>query len=92
MWFLEKARKNKLYAPAKCFAIASELFAQGSTVRLGSDMAESSSSEVKDVSDDNTLTLVDFLEEELQLESDANAVLGPSDDKNCTYNRVRMIS
>ncbi|XP_024215026.1 putative E3 ubiquitin-protein ligase UBR7 isoform X2 [Halyomorpha halys] len=58
-----------------------------STVRLDSDMAESSSSEVKDVSDDNTLTLVDFLEEELQLESDANAVLGPSDDKNCTYNR-----
>uniref|UniRef100_A0A0V0G494 Putative e3 ubiquitin-protein ligase ubr7 n=1 Tax=Triatoma dimidiata TaxID=72491 RepID=A0A0V0G494_TRIDM len=51
-------------------------------------MADSSSSaqNVDAGEDENTMTLVDFLEEEQQLESDADAVLGPSDDKNCTYN------
>lgn len=53
-------------------------------------MADSSSStqNVDAGDDENTMTLVDFLEEEQQLESDADAVLGPSDDKNCTYNLV----
>ncbi|KAK9507830.1 hypothetical protein O3M35_007604 [Rhynocoris fuscipes] len=50
-------------------------------------MAESSASaeNIDNGEDENTMTLVDFLEEEQQLESDAYAVLGPSDDKNCTY-------
>nr|CAG4650232.1 EOG090X07TK [Sida crystallina] len=35
--------------------------------------------------EDSGITLVDVLEEEEQLEEDANAVLGGSDDQNCTY-------
>ncbi|CAM1292461.1 UBR7 (predicted) [Pycnogonum litorale] len=38
-----------------------------------------------DVENENTVTMVDVLEEEQELENDANAVLGASDDKNCTY-------
>ncbi|KAL5008060.1 hypothetical protein ScPMuIL_013641 [Solemya velum] len=36
---------------------------------------------------DSGISMVDVLEEEKQLEDDANAVLGDSDDKNCTYPR-----
>lgn len=49
-------------------------------------MAENSGASVHDAEEENSMTLDDFLEEELQLQSDANAVLGSSDDKNCTYN------
>ena len=42
----------------------------------------------KDEEEDGGITLVDVLEEEAQLEEDANAVLGGSDDKNCTYSLV----
>lgn len=38
-----------------------------------------------DDEEDNAVTLVEILEEEAQLEEDANAVLGGSDDANCTY-------
>lgn len=38
--------------------------------------------------DDNSVTMIDVLQEENQLEEDANAVLGPADDKNCTYSQV----
>nr|BAN21449.1 conserved hypothetical protein [Riptortus pedestris] len=48
-------------------------------------MAENSET-VQKADEENSMTLDDFLEEELQLQSDANAVLGSSDDKNCTYN------
>ncbi|XP_064649360.1 putative E3 ubiquitin-protein ligase UBR7 [Lineus longissimus] len=37
------------------------------------------------VEEENVLSMVDVLEEEKQLEDDANAVLGASDDTNCTY-------
>lgn len=42
-----------------------------------------------DDEEDNGVTLVEVLEEEAQLEEDANAVLGGSDDANCTYSLVR---
>ncbi|XP_063240351.1 putative E3 ubiquitin-protein ligase UBR7 [Bacillus rossius redtenbacheri] len=35
--------------------------------------------------DTNVITMLDVLEEEQELEDDATAVLGASDDKNCTY-------
>lgn len=38
--------------------------------------------------DENSVTMIDVLQEENQLEEDANAVLGPADDKNCTYSQV----
>uniref|UniRef100_A0A0A9XU37 Putative E3 ubiquitin-protein ligase UBR7 n=1 Tax=Lygus hesperus TaxID=30085 RepID=A0A0A9XU37_LYGHE len=44
-------------------------------------------SRAPEVDDENTMTLDEVLEEELQLENDANAVLGPSDDKNCSYDK-----
>lgn len=37
------------------------------------------------VEEENSVTMLDVLREENQLEEDANAVLGASDDKNCTY-------
>jgi len=40
------------------------------------------------VDDDNSVTMLDVLQEENQLEEDAYAVLGASDDQNCTYNKV----
>ena len=44
-----------------------------------------------DEEEDRGITLVDVLEEEAQLEEDANAVLGGSDDKNCTYSLVIIL-
>ena len=41
-----------------------------------------------DDEEDKGVTLVEILEEEAQLEEDANAVLGGSDDANCTYRLV----
>lgn len=38
--------------------------------------------------EDNGVTLVEVLEEEAQLQEDADAVLGGSDDANCTYSLV----
>lgn len=43
---------------------------------------------IADEEEDNGVTLVEILEEEAQLEEDANAVLGGSDDANCTYRLV----
>ncbi|KAK4001907.1 E3 ubiquitin-protein ligase UBR7 [Daphnia magna] len=40
---------------------------------------------IVDDEEDNGVTLEEILEEEAQLEEDANAVLGGSDDANCTY-------
>lgn len=40
--------------------------------------------------EENSLTMLDVLQEENQLEEDANAVLGASDDKNCTYSKVNL--
>ncbi|CAD1473994.1 unnamed protein product [Heterotrigona itama] len=39
------------------------------------------------VEEENSLTMLDVLREENQLEEDAYAVLGASDDKNCTYSK-----
>ena len=43
---------------------------------------------VENCEDENSVTMLDVLQEENQLEEDANAVLGAADDKNCTYNEV----
>ncbi|ELT99453.1 hypothetical protein CAPTEDRAFT_222324 [Capitella teleta] len=39
----------------------------------------------KESDEENVVSMVDILEEEKYLEENANAVLGGSDDKNCTY-------
>ncbi|KAL6441921.1 hypothetical protein ACFW04_002357 [Cataglyphis niger] len=39
------------------------------------------------IEDDNSVTMLDVLQVENQLEEDAYAVLGASDDQNCTYNK-----
>lgn len=38
----------------------------------------------------NVITMIDVLKEEQDLEDDAKAVLGASDDQNCTYSRVNI--
>ncbi|KAG8236040.1 hypothetical protein J437_LFUL015418, partial [Ladona fulva] len=52
-------------------------------------MAEPSSStgEKRNERDENALTMLEVLEVEQELEEDANAVLGGSDDQHCTYSR-----
>lgn len=40
------------------------------------------------VEDDSSVTMLDVLQVESQLEEDAYAVLGASDDQNCTYSKV----
>jgi E3 ubiquitin-protein ligase UBR7 len=62
-------------------------------------MAESSTSTVTSTSkeecieeESNVITMVDVLKEEEELEDDAKAVLGASDDQNCTYSRVNISS
>ena len=40
---------------------------------------------------EDVLSMVDVLEEDRALEEEANAVLGASDDQNCTYPQVRIL-
>lgn len=42
---------------------------------------------VENLEEDNSVTMLDVLQEESQLEENAYAVLGASDDRNCTYNK-----
>lgn len=44
------------------------------------------------VEDDSSVTMLDVLQVESQLEEDAYAVLGASDDQNCTYSKVTSFS
>lgn len=37
---------------------------------------------------EKVVTMMDVLQEEQDFEDDANAVLGASDEKNCTYSKV----
>jgi hypothetical protein len=60
-------------------------------------MAESSTSVMTSTSKEecleeetNVITMIDVLKEEQDLEDDAKAVLGASDDQNCTYSRVNV--
>lgn len=43
-------------------------------------------------SGEDVLSMIDVLKEENELEEEANAVLGDSDDQNCTYPMVKKIS
>lgn len=47
----------------------------------------SNKNENQEKDEGNVVTMVDVLEEENELEEDANAVLGGSDDKTCTYSK-----
>jgi len=40
--------------------------------------------------DDQIISMVDVLNDEQQLQDDANAVLGPCDDNICTYSQVAL--
>ncbi|XP_058808215.1 putative E3 ubiquitin-protein ligase UBR7 [Phymastichus coffea] len=56
-------------------------------------MAEQSTSDEKptgsllEEDEENSVTMLDVLQQENALEEDCNAVLGASDDQNCTYNK-----
>lgn len=45
-----------------------------------------------DGDEEKGVTLVEVLEEEAQLQEDADAVLGGSDDANCTYSLVNCLT
>lgn len=53
-----------------------------------SNLGDSKSTNDCKEEDSNVITMLDVLEEEKMLEDDALAVLGASDDKNCTYSQV----
>lgn len=58
-------------------------------------MSASESTKEKDNNDKDdgqVVTMVDVLQEENELEEDANAVLGGADDKMCTYSKVYDLS
>lgn len=40
---------------------------------------------------EEVVTMMDVLQEQQDFEDDANAVLGASDEKNCTYTKVNKI-
>lgn len=40
---------------------------------------------------EKVVTMMDVLQEQQEFEEDANAVLGASDDKNCTYSKVNVL-
>lgn len=44
--------------------------------------------EMAECDGDKVVTMMDVLQEQHDIEEDANAVLGASDDKNCTYPKV----
>lgn len=48
--------------------------------------------EMPDCNGDKVVTMMDVLQEQQDFEEDANAVLGASDDKNCTYSKVNKDS
>ena len=41
--------------------------------------------------ENDEVSMVDVLDEDNELEAEANAVLGDSDDQNCTYDKVWRI-
>lgn len=52
---------------------------------------EKPSNNQEEVEDDVAVSMVEILEAEEKLQEDANAVLGGSDDRNCTYIMVIII-
>lgn len=48
----------------------------------------SDDAEMAECDGDKVVTMMDVLQEQQDFEEDANAVLGASDDKNCTYPKV----
>ena len=46
---------------------------------------------VEDEESDTILSLQDVLEEDQELENTANAVLGDSDDSQCSYSKVEAL-
>lgn len=46
--------------------------------------------DMADCDGEKVVTMLDVLQEQQDFEDDANAVLGASDEKNCTYSTVRL--
>lgn len=77
-----------------CYRTETEIFKKFVTMACPEGKEPTTSTDVAKNTDDeeeNGVTLVEVLEEEAQLEEDANAVLGGSDDANCTYNLVVVL-
>lgn len=43
------------------------------------------------IDEDSVVSLKDIVDEEQELQDTANAVLGDSDDTNCTYSKVNLL-
>ena len=57
-------------------------------------LAMASSSDIKSneqcVEEEDSMSMIDVLQEEKQLEEDADAILGGSDSSQCTYAQVSL--
>lgn len=62
--------------------------------RSNSDQMAANGDKDADMSEydgEKVVTMMDVLQEQQDFEEDANAVLGASDDKNCTYSKVNPL-
>lgn len=50
----------------------------------------SEDAEMADCDGEKVVTMMDVLQEQEEFEDDVNAVLGASDEKNCTYSKVNL--
>lgn len=53
------------------------------------DTSLTEDTEMAESDGDKVVTMMDVLQEQQDFEDDANAVLGASDDKECTYSKVK---
>ncbi|XP_047985789.1 putative E3 ubiquitin-protein ligase UBR7 [Leguminivora glycinivorella] len=54
---------------------------------MSTNGANGEDTEMAECEGEKVVTMMDVLQEQQEFEEDANAVLGASDDKNCTYNK-----
>ena len=66
-------------------ALCREADDQNKDCKMASDSNDQTKRESVSQDEDSGVSMVEVLEEEKQLEEDAKAVLGDSDEKNCTY-------
>lgn len=52
------------------------------------DLPAAEEADLGECDGEKVVTMMDVLQEQQEFEEDANAVLGASDDKNCTYPKV----
>lgn len=82
---LHQRKESPTILSSKFYNELAVIFFHSLQVKRKENMSEKLAESIED---DNSVTMLDVLQVENQLEEDAYAVLGASDDQNCTYNKV----